>query len=70
MLQVLNERAVKDTELLNSRLTKLQQDFDAQLSSAEQLAQENNQKAAELRVILFLISLVGYRSDDRVIQKL
>ena len=51
-LQVLNERAVKDTELLNSRLTKLQQDFDAQLSAAEQLAQENNQKAAELKVCL------------------
>ena len=41
---------MKDTELLNSRLTKLQQDFDAQLSAAEQLAQENNQKAAELKV--------------------
>lgn len=52
-LQVLNERAVKDTELLNSRLTKLQQDFDAQLSAAEQLAQENNQKAAELKVKSF-----------------
>lgn len=51
-LQVLNERAVKDTELLNSRLTKLQQDFDAQLSAAEQLAQENNQKAAELKVYI------------------
>ena len=50
LLQILNERAVKDTELLNSRLTKLQQDFDAQLSAAEQLAQENNQKAAELKV--------------------
>jgi len=48
--RVLNERAVKDTELLNSRLTKLQQDFDAQLSAAEKLAQENNQKAAELKV--------------------
>ena len=41
---------MKDTELLNSRLTKLQQDFDAQLSAAEQLAQENHQKTAELKV--------------------
>eukprot|EP00794_Sanderia_malayensis_P005258 gene5258-5922_t len=48
--RILNERAVKDTELLNNRLTKLQQDFDAQLSSAEQLAQENNQKGAELKL--------------------
>lgn len=41
---------MKDTELLNNRLIKLQQDFDTQLSAAEQLAQENNQKNIELRV--------------------
>jgi len=48
--RVLNERAVRDTELLNNRLLKLQQDYDTQLSAAEQLAQENNQKAIELKV--------------------
>lgn len=48
--RVLNERAVKDTELLNNRLLKLQQDYDTQLSAAEQLAQENNQKAIELKL--------------------
>lgn len=47
--RILNERAVKDTELLNNRLIKLQQDFDTQLSAAEQLAQENNAKTIELR---------------------
>lgn len=45
---------MKDTELLNSRLIKLQQDFDTQLSAAEQLAQENNQKSIELRVSLLI----------------
>ena len=51
----MNERAVKDTELLNNRLIKLQQDFDSQLSTAEQLAQENNQRHIELkvRVVIF-----------------
>lgn len=48
--RVLNERAAKDTELLNNRLLKLQQDYDTQLSAAEQLAQENNQKAIELKL--------------------
>ena len=56
--QILNERAVKDTELLNSRLIKLQQDFDTQLSAAEQLAQENNQKSIELRVRILDFNLL------------
>merc|ERR1712151_1075751 len=45
--RVLNERAAKDTELLNNRLLKLQQDYDTQLSAAEQLAQEVDQKAID-----------------------
>ena len=46
---------MKDTELLNNRLLKLQQDYDTQLSAAEQLAQENNQRAVELRVSDFFV---------------
>ena len=46
---ILNEQAVKDTELLNNRLIKLQQDFDSQLSTAEQLGQENNQRHIKLK---------------------
>ena len=64
LFQILNERAVKDTELLNSRLTRLQQDFDAQLSAAEQLAQENNQKATELKVSLFDFYKIRYTVES------
>ena len=48
---------MKDTELLNNRLLKLQQDYDTQLSAAEQLAQENNQRAVELRVSDFFVMI-------------
>lgn len=47
--QILNEKAMKDTDLLNARLTKVQQDFEQQLMNCDQLASENTQKAAELK---------------------
>ncbi|XP_020602734.1 cilia- and flagella-associated protein 58-like isoform X2 [Orbicella faveolata] len=47
--RILNEKAMKDTDLLNARLTKVQQDFDQQLLNCDQLATENTQKAAELK---------------------
>lgn len=47
--RVLNEKAMKDTDLLNARLTKVQQDYDQQLLNCDQLATENTQKAAELK---------------------
>ena len=47
--QILNEKAMKDTDLLNARLTKVQQDYESQLLSCDQLAAENTQKAAELK---------------------
>ena len=34
---------------MNARLTKVQQDYDQQLLSCDQLATENTQKAAELK---------------------
>lgn len=40
---------MKDTDLLNARLTKVQQDFEQQLMNCDQLASENTQKAAELK---------------------
>lgn len=40
---------MKDTDLLNARLTKVQQDYDQQLLNCDQLATENTQKAAELK---------------------
>lgn len=40
---------MKDTDLLNARLTKVQQDYEQQLMNCDQLAQENSQKAAELK---------------------
>lgn len=47
--RILNEKAMKDTDLLNARLTKVQQDYDQQLLNCDQLATENTQKAAELK---------------------
>ncbi|XP_031574702.1 cilia- and flagella-associated protein 58-like [Actinia tenebrosa] len=47
--RILNEKAMKDTDLLNARLTKVQQDFEQQLMNCDQLASENTQKAAELK---------------------
>ena len=40
---------MKDMDLLNARLTKIQQDYDQQLLNCDQLATENTQKAAELK---------------------
>lgn len=40
---------MKDTDLLNARLTKVQLDYDQQLLNCDQLATENTQKAAELK---------------------
>ena len=37
------------TDVLNARLNKVQQGFDQQLVSSNQLATENTQKAAELK---------------------
>ncbi|XP_046850277.1 cilia- and flagella-associated protein 58-like [Xenia sp. Carnegie-2017] len=47
--RILNEKATKDNDLLNTRLTKVQQDFESQLLSCDQLAAENGQKMLELK---------------------
>lgn len=47
--RVLNERAIKDTDVLNQRYQKLQQDFENQLVAADQMAQENQSRVAELK---------------------
>lgn len=37
-------------DLLNARLTKLQQDYQNQIDAADTLASDNQHKAAELKV--------------------
>lgn len=44
------ERSVKDNEILNQRLNKAQHDFENQLMQSDQLAGENSQKLAELKL--------------------
>ncbi|XP_064383730.1 cilia- and flagella-associated protein 58-like [Halichondria panicea] len=44
------ERTVKDNDILNQRLTKAQQDYENQLMQSDQLAGENSQKHAELKI--------------------
>ena len=48
--QIAYERSVKDSDILNARLQKLQQDFEAQLIACDGLNQENQGKAMELKV--------------------
>jgi len=54
---------VKDNDILNQRLTKAQQDYENQLMQSDQLAGENSQKNAELKLkeeeILNLKSEIG-----------
>lgn len=47
--RILIEKATKDNDLLNTRLTKVQQDFESQLLNCDQLAAENGQKMLELK---------------------
>ena len=50
IFKILHEKAVRDMDLLNSRLTKLQQDYQNQIDAADALATDNQNKAAELKV--------------------
>ncbi|XP_077972607.1 cilia- and flagella-associated protein 58-like [Styela clava] len=47
--RILHEKAVRDTDLLNARLTKLQQDYQNQIDNADALASDNQTKAADLK---------------------
>ncbi|XP_071828537.1 cilia- and flagella-associated protein 58-like [Apostichopus japonicus] len=47
--KILFERTQRDTDILNTRLTKLQQDYDQQLVNCDSLAQENQQKFNDLK---------------------
>lgn len=49
-VQAQYERTVKDNDILNQRLTKAQQDYENQLMQSDQLAGENSQKNAELKL--------------------
>ncbi|XP_060555610.1 cilia- and flagella-associated protein 58-like [Ruditapes philippinarum] len=48
--RILNERAIKDADILNTRFQKLQGDFEHQLISTDTLAQENQARVSELKV--------------------
>ncbi len=41
---------MKDNDILNQRLTKAQQDYENQLMQSDQLAGDNSQKHAELKL--------------------
>ncbi|XP_013394677.1 cilia- and flagella-associated protein 58 [Lingula anatina] len=47
--RIMNERITKDSDILNARFQKLQQDYEAQLISADQLASENQTKVSDLK---------------------
>ena len=46
---------MKDSDILNARIQKLQQDFEAQLIACDMLNQENQSKALELKVCIGII---------------
>ena len=50
IFQLANELAMKDADLLNMKLSKLQQDYEQQMMNSEALAGENSEKMAQLRV--------------------
>lgn len=41
---------MKDADLLNMKLTKVQQDYEQQMMNSETLAQDNSEKMAQLKV--------------------
>ncbi|KAJ8317337.1 hypothetical protein KUTeg_005241 [Tegillarca granosa] len=47
--RVLNERLLKDNDIVNTRFTKLQQDFETQLINTDQLTAENQSRVTELK---------------------
>ncbi|XP_041369085.1 cilia- and flagella-associated protein 58-like [Gigantopelta aegis] len=47
--RVFNERSIKDSEVMHARFTKLTQEYDQQLMSADALATENQAKVQELK---------------------
>ena len=47
--KVILERTLKDSDVLNTRLTKLQHEFEAQINNNESLANENALKVHELK---------------------
>ena len=57
LIQLSQERLVKESDSLNSRFQKLQQDFEAQLVACDTLNNENQGKASDLKVISLTISI-------------
>lgn len=49
--QILNERTIKDADILHTRFAKLQSDFESQLITTDQLTAENQARVTELKVL-------------------
>ncbi|KAK3094779.1 hypothetical protein FSP39_006145 [Pinctada imbricata] len=47
--KILNERTIKDADILNTRFQKLQGDFEGQLITCDQLTAENQSRVTELK---------------------
>jgi len=58
--QILNERAIKDGDILNTRFQKLQSDWENQLMSTDALATENQARVAELKVCGLPVTMVTF----------
>ena len=56
---------MKDSDILNARLQKLQQDFEAQLIACDGLNQENQGKAMELKVVQHTIYKEVIKCDGK-----
>lgn len=53
LIQITNERNIKESDILNSRFQKLQQDLQEQMVLSDSIHQDNQQKALELKVHIF-----------------
>jgi hypothetical protein len=58
--KVILERTLKDSDVLNTRFTKLQHDFETQVLNNDALANENALKVHELKVKFLHINLNAY----------
>lgn len=56
--QITNERNIKESDILNSRFQKLQQDLQEQMVLSDSIHQENQQKALELKVSIYYYAVL------------
>ena len=61
--KVILERTLKDSDVLNTRFTKLQHDFETQVLNNDALANENALKVHELKVKFLNINCLQLKID-------